>query len=257
MIELLDEDSVREFVEEAREHIVSLNRDLLELEERGAEAGPDLINSAFRAIHTVKGNSGMLGLDAVNGLSHRMEDALSEVRRGKAVVSGDLASALFESLDVLSEMVEALAAGDAEERDVGGPIAELDAALRGGRAGRESAGAAPAESRNRLGDELLEEHPTARPSAASQVIRVEVARLDRILALVGELVVLRSRYSHLRRRYFRRHTAPTHRGYHHRTRLPASPPGNLTCTQLLQRQSTRPSLQRSRQVYKNRGEYQT
>ena len=99
--------------------LVALNRDLLELEERGAKADPEVVNSTFRAIHTVKGLSGMLGLASINELSHSMEDALSTVRQGEATVGGGLAEALFESLDCLSEMVEATARGDTGGRDVG------------------------------------------------------------------------------------------------------------------------------------------
>lgn len=86
MIELLDANSVREFAEEAREHIVALNRDLLELEERGADADSELVNEAFRAIHIVRGLSGMLGLGSINELAHKMEDVLASVRQGEAAV---------------------------------------------------------------------------------------------------------------------------------------------------------------------------
>ncbi|MHC4505014.1 MAG: chemotaxis protein CheA [Planctomycetota bacterium] len=128
MAEPFDNDSLRDFVDEAREHIVALNRDLLELEERGSLADPELVNSTFRAIHTVKGLSGMLGLGSINELSHGMEDALSTVRGGEAVVGGGLAEALFVSLDLLSEMVEAAARGDTGGRDVDGAIGKLSAA---------------------------------------------------------------------------------------------------------------------------------
>lgn len=129
MIDLLDETSLREFVEEAREHVVALNRDLLELEERGANADPELVNSVFRAIHSVKGLSGMLGFNSINKLSHDMEDALSAVRQGEVIISGVLAEALFESLDLLSEMIEAAARGDTAERDVDSVAAKLSAAV--------------------------------------------------------------------------------------------------------------------------------
>ncbi|MHC4251986.1 MAG: Hpt domain-containing protein, partial [Planctomycetota bacterium] len=104
MVELLDEDSLRDFVDEAREHIVSLNRDLLELEDKGRGAPADLVNNAFRAIHTIKGLSGMLGLGGINALSHGMEDVLAEVRQGGLDFGGGVSQAFFDALDVLAAM---------------------------------------------------------------------------------------------------------------------------------------------------------
>jgi two-component system chemotaxis sensor kinase CheA len=117
-------------VDESREHIVALNRDLLELEERGRDASPDIVNSVFRAIHTIKGLSGMLGLATINELAHNMEDALSNVREGEVTVSDSLAEALFESLDLLNEMVEAAARGDLAERPIDTAVGNLAAAMQ-------------------------------------------------------------------------------------------------------------------------------
>ncbi|MHC4253476.1 MAG: chemotaxis protein CheA, partial [Planctomycetota bacterium] len=143
MAEVLDEDALRDFVEESREHIIALNRDLLELENRGAEADPELVNSTFRAIHTVKGLSGMLGLGSINGLAHSMEDLLATVRQGEVLVAGPVAEALFESLDLLSEMVEAAARGDIGDRDINKALDRLCATAeeaRGATGGRTEGG---------------------------------------------------------------------------------------------------------------------
>ncbi len=152
MAELLDKESLRDFVDESREHIVALNRDLLELEERGANADPELINSVFRAIHTVKGLSGMLGLASINELSHGMEDVLSSVRQGEVIVGGAFAEALFESLDLLNEMIEATARGDTAERDIDGALDRLTAAVEEAKKPEGPEGGEPASGRHAPAD---------------------------------------------------------------------------------------------------------
>jgi two-component system chemotaxis sensor kinase CheA len=130
MADELDPGTLRDFVEEAREHVVTLNRDFLELEDKGAAAPAELVNEAFRAIHTVKGLSGMLGLKAVNVLAHGMEDALSEVRQGRATVTGLLAQSLFEALDRLSAMVDTAAGGAMPQDDVTPLVSKIAVSLK-------------------------------------------------------------------------------------------------------------------------------
>ena len=186
-----------------------LNRELLELEEQGAAAPDELVNNAFRAIHTIKGLSGMLGLSQINRLSHSMEDVLAGVRRGDLHFAGGLAGILFEFLDLLSEMVEATSAGasDAqhhqEVHDAIGKIRQVVEAAKG------PGDPGPDEAPEQGSGEPKGTEPSKAPKApekekkgnykgqTSQAIRVDVEKLDRILALVGELVISRSRYAHL------------------------------------------------------------
>ena len=77
-----------EFISEAQEIIEGLARDLLALDAAikkpaGAGGGHDheLINDAFRAIHTLKGLSSLFGVQRMSTLSHHL-DALDRVRRG-------------------------------------------------------------------------------------------------------------------------------------------------------------------------------
>ena len=148
MADSIDDTTLREFVEEVREHIVVLNRDFLELEEKGADAPAELVNEAFRAIHTIKGLSGMLGLTSVNELAHRMEDALSTVRQGNARVEGKLSQALFDALDLLGEMINTAARGQMPSQDTSRILARLaDALTSGGGAATDQTAAGDAWSR--------------------------------------------------------------------------------------------------------------
>ena len=66
------------FRDEANERIDSMVETLLALE-RGT-AGSDALDSLFRDAHTIKGGSGMLGLDEAQTLAHAIEDVLESAR---------------------------------------------------------------------------------------------------------------------------------------------------------------------------------
>ena len=70
------------FREEAFELLGKLEDQLLELESQPLNG--ELINAAFRAIHTVKGSAAMFGFDAVSKFAHEMETALDLCRNGDA-----------------------------------------------------------------------------------------------------------------------------------------------------------------------------
>jgi two-component system chemotaxis sensor kinase CheA len=133
-----DDTSLRDFAEEAREHIITLNKDFLELEDRGRDTPLEIINEAFRAIHTIKGLSGMLGLSSINQLSHGMEDAMSAVRQGEVPLAGEFAQALFEGVDLLSSMVAAAGRGDAAEADLGPALDAIASSLERARSSVEA-----------------------------------------------------------------------------------------------------------------------
>ena len=80
---LNDESLLLEFVAESREHLSSIEPDLLTLEKDGEQAGPEIINRVFRAIHSIKGASGFFGLEALKSLSHSMENVLMLMRDGQ------------------------------------------------------------------------------------------------------------------------------------------------------------------------------
>ncbi|HEX8790558.1 MAG TPA: Hpt domain-containing protein, partial [Polyangiaceae bacterium] len=73
-----------EFFSEAQELIDGLGRDLLILDEALKKGQPEaeLINDVFRAVHTLKGLSGLFGATRMAGLSHELEDVLDDLRLG-------------------------------------------------------------------------------------------------------------------------------------------------------------------------------
>ncbi len=100
-----------EFMEEIMEDLEHLESALLEMENKGAEADDDLINRAFRAIHSIKGGAGFLGLEDLSRLSHSMENVLMQVREHTLVITADVVDALLAGFDKLGQMAGSPEAG--------------------------------------------------------------------------------------------------------------------------------------------------
>ncbi len=92
------------FREEAFELLTQLEDKLLELETSPLEA--ELINAAFRAIHTVKGSAAMFGFDAVSAFAHEMETVLDLCRAGKLPITKDLIGLALKGRDQLRRLME-------------------------------------------------------------------------------------------------------------------------------------------------------
>ncbi len=120
----LMDDILGDFLDESTELLQQLNARLLQLDEftqipdhaRPPHPCPDLLNEMFRAAHSLKGLSGMLRLDNVNGLTHRMENLLDAARNLELTVTAETVDVFFKAVDRLEVMIEALRA---EEEDAG------------------------------------------------------------------------------------------------------------------------------------------
>ncbi|MDP2786769.1 MAG: chemotaxis protein CheA [Pseudomonadota bacterium] len=101
------------FVVESRELLQSMEDGLLGLEH---ETEPvESINAIFRAAHTIKGSSGLFGLDVVVRFTHVVENVLDRLRDGKIGVAPELISVMLPCRDHISALVEAIAANQAAD----------------------------------------------------------------------------------------------------------------------------------------------
>ncbi len=125
MSSLADEGIIRDFVAESREHLGSIEPDLLRMEEEGDKASSETINRVFRAIHSIKGGAGFFAFERLKTLSHAMESVLMQVRDRKLSVTGEVMDVVFAALDRLKAMLD-----DIQESEHV-PCTEEMAALKG------------------------------------------------------------------------------------------------------------------------------
>ncbi|WP_030443760.1 chemotaxis protein CheA [Actinoplanes subtropicus] len=135
------------FITEARELLESFEEGLLQL-----EADPDdaeTINAIFRSAHTLKGSSGLFGLNHLVGFAHVVETLLGHVREGAVRVTPELISVLLPCADHITRYVEGVAEGrpepsPAEAAEAQALLARLAPFEPGGAGPQQSAAAAPA-----------------------------------------------------------------------------------------------------------------
>ncbi len=113
MTSLADESIIADFVAESREHLSTIEPDLLAMEDLGAKVSQEVINRVFRAIHSLKGGAGFFAFEALKRLSHAMESVLMLVRDGKLHPTPDLMDSLFTGVDRLRAMLDDIHASDA------------------------------------------------------------------------------------------------------------------------------------------------
>ena len=97
------------FLQECREHIVSLEHTLAAI--AGNPADAELIDTAFRAIHSIKGGAGMFGFDRIVPFAHRFEAVLDGVRLREIAASPGLIAAALRATDRLADLVLAASTG--------------------------------------------------------------------------------------------------------------------------------------------------
>ena len=85
------------FLQEAQDLLEQLEQALLDLESTPGEG--DLIDTAFRALHTIKGSGAMFGFDAVAAFTHHVENAFDLVRKGKLTPTRELIAVALAAKD--------------------------------------------------------------------------------------------------------------------------------------------------------------
>jgi len=92
------------FLQEAQDLLEQLEHSLLELESQPGNS--ELIDAAFRALHTIKGSGAMFGFTAVAGFTHHVETAFDRVRQGTLAVEGRLIALALAARDHIRRMIE-------------------------------------------------------------------------------------------------------------------------------------------------------
>ncbi len=104
-----------EFVDESEADLNATDRLFVELEARPGDI--ELINSIFRPLHSIKGNSAFLGLMQVRRLAHEMENLLDDLRKQRCSPTPDLISILLAGVDEVKAILERIRKREGEVAD--------------------------------------------------------------------------------------------------------------------------------------------
>jgi two-component system chemotaxis sensor kinase CheA len=216
-----DDDLMREFLVESRENLNQLDRDFVDLEQNPRD--PKLLGGIFRCVHTIKGTAGFLGLVKLESLTHIGESQLSRLRDGALTLDTELTSRLLAMVDAIRQILSSLeTTGTEGDQDFAAVVQDLSriGVTRTSNAAPSSvpqpaptpppAALLPELTRpvlapapvlvpptalhetSRAVAELPSEGAATRSAVADTAIRVDVALLDRVMNLVGELVLARN-----------------------------------------------------------------
>ena len=94
------------FIEEAKEHLETLETGLLELS--AVVEDQERLNEMFRAAHSIKGGAAMLGYSSIKKIAHRLEDSFKILRENKITTDQKLESLFLKGYDVLQSLIEKL-----------------------------------------------------------------------------------------------------------------------------------------------------
>jgi len=101
-----DSEIIESFISESKEHLNTIEDDFLLLEQQADNPEKELLNKVFRAIHSVKGAAGFLGLENMTRLSHVMEALLTMMRDGEIRPESEFVDALLAGTDLLTTMLD-------------------------------------------------------------------------------------------------------------------------------------------------------
>lgn len=126
-----------DFLDESQTYLNDLNQNLLNLEEQTRGLGeldaldvdPEQLNVMFRAAHSLKGVSAMLGLTDINQLTHKTENVLDAARNNELLMTRNVIDVVFQSVDLLTQMIDGLTADNPEPVEYEALLQQIQAVL--------------------------------------------------------------------------------------------------------------------------------
>ncbi|MFP4548890.1 MAG: chemotaxis protein CheA [Fidelibacterota bacterium] len=115
MVDYENNEVVREFLDETLSGFDTIENTMIELENDPENV--DLINTIFRPVHSLKGNSAYFGLLKVKKLTHNLENLLDSARKSKIKITPEIITILLSGIDYLREMISRVEEGDEEVVD--------------------------------------------------------------------------------------------------------------------------------------------
>jgi two-component system, chemotaxis family, sensor kinase CheA len=216
-----DAELVGDFITESREHLGSIENHMLTLDKNPEEK--ESVHAVFRGFHTIKGLAGFLEFMPIRDVAHEVETLLDLARNEKLAINGSVVDVVLESVDYLKQaihVVESSLQGDSSgaigdnhqllvrlQRLINGgseqspavdsapALAQLSTTLHAANSVLQHAAEAPAES-SPVKEQPDEKAKSGDGAAAAAVIRVQTAKLDYLMDMVGEMVITQSLIHH-------------------------------------------------------------
>lgn len=164
-------EDLKVFLEEAEEHLQLLDEDIIRLEKE--KDNTSLLQEIFRAAHTLKGSSAMLGHTRMSELAHAMESVLDKVRKGTLIPGSDVVDALLHSLDGLRILKEELVSAEESGYEIATAVAELKMVMETD-GGCSTAGSAEARVKDLALDDDRREKLQSAVAAGQQSYNIQV-----------------------------------------------------------------------------------
>jgi len=189
---LNDPEMIEAFVAEANEHLDSIEDDFLILERQKDDPDQAQLDKVFRAIHSVKGAAGFLGLSKMSELAHVMEALLTKMRSGKILPETEYIDSLLAGVDLLSTMLRDIT--QSNDVDIKLVYEQLNSLT---------------EQKAKTDKKSIDQSKKKESSTAKEVnkpsqekslidisntVRINVDTLDRLMVQAGELVLIRNQH---------------------------------------------------------------
>lgn len=207
---------INDFVAETTELLENAIQDIVAIENNQDE---EIINSIFRAVHTIKGTSSFLGFQVLSNLAHKSEDLLGMVRKGELRINKNIADALLEAMDIMRLLIEDIktdykekqnttsildkleSLSNPDKRKLGEILVEeniitkqeLDNVLEKQKEENKKLGEIIVEQKLITEKQLENILTKQKTKKEDQTVRIDVKKLDEMMNLVGELVLGKNR----------------------------------------------------------------
>jgi two-component system chemotaxis sensor kinase CheA len=184
----MDDRIIEEFLADSHEGLDRLDRDLIELEKD--PQSQRILADAFRTLHTIKGTCSFLGYTKLEHVAHAGESLMSKLRSGTRVADAATISALLGVVDAVRAILSRIeSTRDEGAGDYSAVVARVETLLAG-----------PVVPTDPTHDAVevpgaVDSGPAAEPGRSpieANHLRVDVGLLDRLMNMVGELVLARN-----------------------------------------------------------------
>ncbi len=194
---LITDEMKKEFAEESSELLDKLEQDLMALEKTPRDA--NLLNSVFRGMHSIKGNAGFLGFKDISEVTHQAETVFDLAREGKFTLTSKQISLVLQILDFIRSALQALKQnkppvipGKHALIDLMGEMVEQVTVQADNSAKNAKAPETVKTAKKKKTGEMPQRPPELTRQNLSDVIRVDVDKVNHLMNLVGEIVIAQS-----------------------------------------------------------------